>query len=114
MPAALPSAQLLEFSGLGTLSYIVDVAGTYSVKSKSTLPTITSGGVPSSLVTTINLNGSPVTGGTSDAGAQGSYARGIVCALGDTLSVVYTSALASDAAPNINVIKSQVQIYQGE
>lgn len=114
MPAPETSAQQLEFSGLGTLTFVIGFAGTYAVKSKSSLPTITSGGVPSGLVTTINKNGSPVAGGTSDAGAMGSYAKGIACVVGDTITVVYTSALASDAAPNINIIKSQVQIYQGE
>lgn len=114
MPASGQGSQLLEFSGLGTLTYVIDTAGSYAVKSKSSTPTLTSGGVASGLITTINLNGSPVAGGTSDAGAMGSYAKGIVCAVGDTITVVYTSAVAADAAPNINVIKSQVQIYQGE
>jgi hypothetical protein len=105
--------QTLEFTGLGTLSYTVGTTGFYSVQSKSSIPTITSGGVPSSLVTTIQKNGSTVTNGASVAGASGMSVSGISCAVGDVLSVVYSSALASDAAPTINVIKSQVVIFLG-
>lgn len=111
MPNRDQGAQSLEFQGLGTLTYVIPVAGTYSVESKSSTPTATSGGTPSGLVTTINKNGSPVTGGTSDAGSMGSTARGIACVVGDSITVVYTSAVAADAL--LNVIKSQVQISQG-
>lgn len=109
-----PDAQTFVFSGLGTLSYTVGVVGYYSVESKSDIPTATSGQGPCGLVTTINKNGSPVTGGTSSAGSSGSSVRGVSCVVGDVLTVVYTSALGADAYPYINRIKSNVVIYQGE
>ncbi len=103
--------QSLEFTGLGTLTFTASVAGTYSCRSVSSLPTLTSGGVASGLVTTINHNGSQVN--QSVAGALGCSASGIVCAVGDTITVVYTSALSTDAYPFINLIKSTVVIFVG-
>jgi hypothetical protein len=98
-------------NGLGTFTNVVNTAGFYTVRSKSSLPTITAGGVPSGLVSTIQKNGSTVL--ASLAGASGVSASGISCAVGDSLSVVYSSALSTDAFPFINEIKSTISIFLG-
>lgn len=102
-------AQNLVFQGIGTISVTVPFAGMYVVESKSSLPTLTNGGGVSALVTTINKNGSAQYTGT--AGATGARTN-FVCAAGDVIAVVYSSANAVDNA--LNAIKSTISIYQGE
>jgi len=113
MSASDGTYQTLVFDGLGTASYTVGTAGTYSVRSKSSIPTLTAGGLASGLVSTIKLNSSTVL--TSATGASGVSTSGIVCAVGDVLSVVYTSSVTADEnPPNANVIKSVITIFQGQ
>lgn len=94
--------------GLGTFSLIVPNAGPYTVSGKIMLPTIVGGGGPSSCLTTINLNGSPVyVGNAGDEGFKATF----LCAAGDTVAVVFTSAAAADQP--VNAIKAQIGITQG-
>ena len=111
MSATDGTYQAQVFTGLGTLSYTVGVAGFYTVRSKSSLPTLTDAGMASSLVTTIKKNGSTVL--ASNPGDLGCSASGISCVVGDIITVVYSSAAASDDTPFINIIKSTVSIFQG-
>jgi hypothetical protein len=113
MPGDL-TYQMLQFTGLGTLSYTVGQAGAWTVQSKSQIPTPTfDNGLVSGLVTTIQKNGSTVGNGTSETGASGHSIQGIVCAVGDVLSVVYSSSASVDELPNTNVIQSQVVMFLG-
>lgn len=100
--------QNLVFQGLGTISVQVPDAGIYSVDGKITLPTITTAGVQSALVVTINKNGSPVYVGSPSA--RGFFSK-VSCAANDTIAVVFSSASAVDAA--LNVIKSNISISLG-
>lgn len=99
------ASQTIQTNGLGTITYPVETAGNYFVESKSSIPT-TSTGAPanSSLITVIKHNATTLV--TSTAGASGAYANEIVCAVGDTLSVVYTSANSIDTA--LNAVKSTI------
>lgn len=101
--------QNLVFNGLGTLSLNVPLAGQYVFDGKISLPTLSSGAGQSSLVVTINQNGSPVYTGV--AGAQGFRAL-IVCAANDLMAIVFSSSAAADLP--LNVIKSTIDIWIGE
>lgn len=101
--------QNLVFNGLGTQSFTVTSAGPYFLEGKSDLPTLVNGGGASSLVVTVNQNGSPVY--TGSAGASG-FKVNVSCAANDVMAVVYTSSAAADTA--YNAIKSTVQIGMGE
>lgn len=96
------------FSGLGTFSVIVPIAGPYFIEGKSTIPTLVNGGGQSQLVATINQNGSPIYTGV--AGAQG-FRTDVTCAANDTIAIVLTSAAAPDLG--LNVIKTTIDIGQG-
>jgi hypothetical protein len=100
--------QNFTFTGLGTLSTSLPIAGPYFVDGKITVPTIVSGGVPSQLVVTINQNGSPIYVGP--AGAEGFHVD-LLGAVNDTLAVVFSSSLASDALINTN--KAVIAIGSG-
>ena len=106
--ANAPFNQNYTLSGLVTLSVGVPNAGPYVVKGKISLPTVTDGGGASSVVAVVNLNGSPVYTGT--AGAEG-FRANLLCAAGDTVAVVLSSAAAPDNV--LNAVKSTVEIYQG-
>lgn len=101
--------QNFVFNGLGTQSFIVPVAGPGFVEGKSDIPTLVNGGGASSLVVTVNQNGSAIY--TGNAGANGFYTT-FLGALNDTIAVVYTSAAAPDNA--YNAIKSKIDIGGGE
>lgn len=99
-------SQNLVFNGLGTLSVTIPAAGLIFFKGKISLPTIVDGGGASSLVVTINQNGSPVY--TGAAGASG-FETSFVCAASDVIAFVFSSAAAADQG--LNVIKSTVSIW---
>lgn len=101
--------QNLVFNGLGTLSITVPFAGYYFIQGNSSVPTLVGGGGASSLLTTVNQNGSPVYVGP--VGAEG-FKTQLLCAANDVIAVVYSSAAAADAP--LNVIKSSVSIGMGE
>lgn len=101
--------QNLVFNGLGTQSVTVVDAGPYFVEGKILLPTLVGGAGASSLVVTVNQNGSPKYVG--NAGAEGFYTD-LNCASGDVIAVVFSSSAAVDAV--LNAIKSNVSIGQGE
>jgi len=105
---ALQYNQNFTFTGLGTLSVSLPIAGPYFVDGKILLPTYTQGGVPSQLVVTINQNGSPIYVGPS--GAEGFHVD-LLGAVNDTLAIVFSSSLPSDAL--LNVIKASIAIGQG-
>lgn len=101
--------QNFVFSRIGTQSVTVVEAGPYFVKGKITLPTIVGGAGASSLVVTINQNGSPKY--TGSAGAEGFYTN-LLCAANDVIAVVFSSAAAVDALENN--FKANIQIGQGQ
>jgi hypothetical protein len=93
------------FQGLGTVTIKVPDTDTYVIKGKIQAPGRTN---PSQVVTTVNINGSPVY--TGAAGSKGFYTRQSLTAA-DVITIVFTSALASDAA--LNVIKSTISVNAG-
>lgn len=101
--------QNLVFNGLGTLSLEVPSAGVYFVKGKLLLPTIVSGAGASSVLVTINQNGSPIYVG--QAGAEGFYAD-LSCAAFDTIAIVLTSSAAADLV--LNAVKTTISIGMGQ
>lgn len=104
-------SQTLIFQGLGTISITAPFAmDSLVVESKSSIPTLTNGGGVSALISTVKQGSSTIL--ASSAGASGVRAVVPNVAAGDVISIVYTSANAVDAA--LNVIKSQISIFQGE
>ncbi len=101
--------QTLVWTGLGTQTLTVPTAGPYFFDGKITLSTLTSSGQVSSLVVTINQNGTPVYTGV--AGAQG-FHTDITCAAGDTITIVFSSAATADQP--INAIKCVIGWGSGE
>jgi len=102
-------SQNLEFNGLGTYTMITTVAGPYFVKGNVSLPTLVGGGGASSVVVTVNQNGSPKYVGLP--GAEGFYTD-LLCAANDVIAVVFSSAAAADQP--LNVIKSSISIGFGQ
>lgn len=101
--------QNMAFSGLGTFSLIpAPAAGPYVVEGHLSLPTIVNGGGASSAVVVINQNSSAKYTGV--AGAEG-FKCELLCAVGDQVDVVVSSAAAGDAA--LNVIKGNASFSQG-
>lgn len=97
------------FCGLGTFTYVAPIAGPYFVEGKSSIPTLSNGGGVSSLLTVVNVNGSPVYTGV--AGAEGFYVVTTLAAL-DSVTIVFSSAAAVDQG--LNVIKSTISLGRGE
>ena len=101
--------QNASFAGLKTYSVIVPAAGLYFVDSKISLPSVRDGDGKVSLhLAVVNVNGSPVYTGL--AGAEG-FKTDMICAAGDTVAVVLSSAAAADQP--LNVIKSNIAIGSG-
>ena len=99
----------LVTTGLNTITIIVPTAGLWTFKGQLSLPTLTAGGVPSSVVTTIKQNGGSALL-TSTAGASG-FQLPIQCALADSITIAFTSSLPSDAL--LNVMKCAIQYFVG-
>jgi len=100
---------VLTFQGLGeACSFIAVNQDDYFVKADITLPTIPTAGMVSEVATTINQNGSPVY--VSAPGISG-FKHVLSCLPGDVITVVLSSALASDAA--LNVVKSTISFGEG-
>lgn len=100
-----------SFAGLGTaISITAPQADIYNITGTLTLPTLTmtSATTPSAVVVTVNQNGTPKF--TSTAGDRG-FSTGINAAQGDVITVVLSSALASDAAPM--AVKSTISVSEG-
>lgn len=100
--------QNASFAGLGTYSVIVPTAGLYFVDGKISLPSVRDGDGKSACLAVVNVNGSPVYTGV--AGAEG-FKTDMICAAGDTVAVVLSSAAAADQP--LNVIKSNIAIGSG-
>jgi hypothetical protein len=96
-------------TGLSTLSTYAPAAGPAFVKGKVQVPTLVNGGGASSVVVTVNQNGSPIYTGV--AGAEGFYTV-MSCALNDVIAVVFSSSAAADQG--LNVIKSEISIGSGQ
>ena len=94
-------------NGLNSSSVTVPYAGPYIVKGKITLPTLVNGAGSSSLVVTVNKNGSPVYTGL--AGAEG-FKTFVNCAAYDVLQVALSSSNANDTSLTV---KSTVEVSQG-
>jgi hypothetical protein len=101
--------QNIESVGLSTTSVTVPFAGPYFVKGKFLIPTSVGGAGQSSLVVTVNQNGSPVY--TGSAGAEGFYTD-ISCAANDVIAMVLSSSAAVDAVNN--AVKAVYSIGQGQ
>lgn len=101
--------QNIESTGLNTVSVTVPYAGAYFIKGKFLIPTIVGGAGASSLVITVNQNGSPVY--TGSAGAEGFYSN-ISCAANDVIAFVLSSSAAVDALSN--AVKAVYSIGQGQ
>lgn len=101
--------QNIESTGLNTTSVTVPFAGPYFVKGQFTIPTLVDGGGASSLVVTVNQNGSPVY--TGNAGAEGFYTD-VSCAANDVIAIVLSSSAAVDAVNN--AVKAVYSIGQGQ
>lgn len=101
--------QNVVFTGLGTQSFTIPTAGIYFVEGHLSLPTLVSGGGASSVLVTVNQNGSPVY--TGQAGAEGFY-KDLSCAANDVIAVVLSSSAAADLPTN--VIKANISIGLGE
>ena len=101
-------SQSQSFAGLGTITINIPSAGRYGIDGKITLPTISSGSGQSSVVVTINQNGSPIY--TGAAGAQGFHTNPY-CAASDIITIVLTSAATVDQG--LNVIKTTVSVSEG-
>ncbi len=95
------------FGGLGTaLDFKAPTADTYAISGSLTLPGIPQGSpLASAVVVVVNKNGSPVYTGL--AGAKG-FKTDVVCAALDEITVVLSSALAEDNAPN--AVKSTISV----
>lgn len=101
------------FDGLGTFSVTVPVPAalvpnTFFVRVKSTIPTLVNGGGASSLVITINQNGSAKY--TGQVGAEGAYVN-LSVADQDVIAVVFSSASANDTSASV---KSMIEMGAGE
>jgi hypothetical protein len=101
--------QSLIFNGLGTFTTTMTQPGDYVVQVENNLP-LARDGYYSQLQTVIKQNSS--TKLTSAAGASGAKVVIKGVAVGDTISVVTSSAQAADN--QLNAIKTQVYIYQGD
>lgn len=108
-PQASGFNQNIESVGLNTISVTVPYAGAYFVKGKVFLSTLIDNGIASSLVITVNQNGSPKYVGP--AGAEGFYVD-LSCAAYDVIAVVPSSVASVDALANS--VKVRISIGQGQ
>ncbi len=97
-----------ELAGLGTYTVSAPTAGIYGIDWKNYIPRLSQGGTQSSLVTTIVQNSSTVF--TSSAGSDGGHFD-LLCAAGDSINLVTSSAAAGDQG--LNLIKTQVAVSSG-
>jgi hypothetical protein len=97
-----------EIQGIGSVSFGV-LAGAGFVKGTLSLPTIVGGAGASSVLVTVNQNGSPIYTGL--VGAEG-FNVNFLAALNDIIQVVTSSSATVDNA--LNTVKMQVQIGQGQ
>lgn len=108
------SSTNLVFTGLGTLTYVIPAAGSYTFKGSAHVPTATenagTGGNnigPSQVVIVIKQNGTTVY--TGSAGDQGFKLSALNCALSDSITFTTSSSAAVDQGPN--AVKLSVAIY---
>lgn len=95
--------------GLGTTTIVAPTTDTYVVTGTLTLPSIPAGSATSSsVVVTVNLNGSPVY--TGAAGSRG-FRTGVTATAADTITIVLSSAAAVDLQPN--AVKMTLSMYEG-
>lgn len=102
--------QQLTSTGLSTLSFVVPVAGIYTLQGSLTAPEISGGDLANSQVV-VTVSQTPSGGGattryTGPAGASG-FKLKLNCAAIDSISIVYSSAASVDTA-QLNVIKSVI------
>lgn len=109
LPGSSGFNQNIESTGLGTTSITVPYAGPYFLKGKFLIPTSIAGAGQSSLIVTVNKNGSPVY--TGNAGAEGFYTD-VSCSANDVMTIVLTSSAAVDAVNN--AVKAVYSIGQGQ
>jgi hypothetical protein len=101
---------LYTLAGLNTLTLHATVAGIHSVKGTLSCPQLSGGATaPSQVVVTVNQNASPMY--VSTPGSEG-FDVNLLCAVGDTITVVTSSAAAVDTA-SLNGIKAVIGFTQG-
>lgn len=108
-PGAAGFNQNIESTGLNTVSVTVPYDGPYFVKGKFTIPSLVGGSGASSLVITVNQNGSPVYSGP--VGAEGFF-HNLSCAAYDVIAFVLSSSAAVDAVNN--AVKAVYSIGLGQ
>lgn len=103
--------QQITMVGISTFTLYANVAGTYSLRGNLSLPTAnTESGDDSQCVVTVKKNGSTIYTGT--AGATGFTVQPpFVCALGDAIQILFTSAAAVDQP--VNAIKATISFFLG-
>lgn len=102
-------SQNTEFSGLGTVTFVPAADGNYKMEGKISLPSPSQGGGESSVIVTINKNGSPVLVGP--AAAKG-FKSVQALLTSDTITIVLSSGAAADQPKN--AVKSSISISAGE
>lgn len=114
------------FAGLGTSSFTVVTAGLYTCAFTSTIPyqaagssnnsSVTTGGSSLQVVINQDVGGGPVAKLTVGSPSPTQPIMGgsvrLVCAAGDVITVVMSSAATADNA--LNAVKSIINLYQGE
>lgn len=96
-------------TGLSTTSVSIPQAGPIFIKGNISLPILSQGGSASTVVTTVNQNGSAIY--TGPAGAEGFYVTANA-ASNDTIAVVFSSSTTNDAV--INNVKATFSIGSGQ
>lgn len=122
MANSLPINTASVFAGLGTGTATLTVAGPYKCEVKSTIPCISAGSSANSSVTTggsglsivINQNGSPILTIANPSPTQPLMGGSVefTGAVSDVITVVFSSSAAADQG--LNVVKSIINLYQGE
>lgn len=101
-------SQNLSVEGLRTITINIPNTGMHSFDGKISLSRISSGNSGnSSVLVTINKNGSPVY--TGSAGRQGFFTK-ISCTAADVITIVLTSSDSDDVGNNI--IKTSVSVSE--
>jgi len=121
MANGLSLNQSTVFGGLGTSTFTVVTGGLYTCEFKAFVPYKTSGTSGdsaslvggSSVVVTVNLNGSPVLTTVAPSPTQPIVGGSVhmQCVANDVITVVLSSAAAADNA--LNAVKSIINLFQG-
>jgi hypothetical protein len=106
-------SQNFTIAGLETLTFVVPLAGAYTLSGKLQLPSAAQDdptdpnylGYPSAVVTTVKQNGTTIF--TSLAGAEG-FSIPVLAALSDTFTIALTSSATPDQG--LNALRASISI----